>query len=76
MNKIEFLKSVRSVMETAHRNKIDAGDVRYIDMVDDFLRLKAEGHKFIYIVAHLQDVYGVKRSTLLKYVKKLQGETQ
>lgn len=71
MTKLELLKVCASVCETISKNGIDASDVRHISMVDDFRRMKAEGHKTSFIVYYLSEQYGIGEATIYRVVKRL-----
>lgn len=71
MTRYELLKTCASVCEVLARNNIDAADVRYLKMVEDFERMKKEGHKTSFIVFYLSQQYDVGEATIYRVTKRL-----
>lgn len=70
MNAYEFLSTHRSVLEQLQALPVSPSDVRYIDLYRDYMRLKGEGHKKIYILQYLSDEYSVDERTIYRVIKK------
>ncbi len=66
----ELLEVMRSGLESMAANGIEARDIRYLDMFREYIRLKGEGHKYIYIVHYLSQQYDVSEVTVYRVVKK------
>lgn len=73
MTKNEYLKSIASVAEVMESNGIKPHFIEYTQMYDDWVRLRAEGHKVAWIVAFLCDQYSLARSTFYN-ITRLLGE--
>ena len=57
-------------MNVLNEANINLTDVRYIDLYQEFLRMKSEGHKLTYIVAFLMDEYSVGQATVYRVIDK------
>ena len=47
MRKYELIKALQSTLKVLADNDIDARDGRYVQMYEDYERLRKEGHKYI-----------------------------
>lgn len=74
MNAYEFLSTHRSVLEQIQSLPVSPSDIRYIDLYRDYMRLKDEGHKKIYILQYLSDEYGVDERTIYRVIKKFSAK--
>lgn len=74
MNAYEFLSTHRSVLEQLQSLPVNPSDIRYIDLYRDYMRLKDEGHKKIYILQYLSDEYGVDERTIYRVMKKFSAK--
>jgi len=70
----ELIKVGSSLLNTLAMADVKASDVEYIELYDEYVRLKSEGHKIIYIVASLSDVFDVSERTVYNVVKKFEKE--
>lgn len=74
MNAYEFLSTHRSVLEQLQSLPVNPSDIRYIELYRDYMRLKDEGHKKIYILQYLSDEYGVDERTIYRVIKKFSAK--
>lgn len=51
-------------------NDVQPSDVQYVQLYGEFLRMKQEGYKLVYIVAFLMDEYGVSESTVYRVLRR------
>lgn len=72
MTKYELLKATASACEVMARNNISPADYRYIGLVEDYMRMQAEGQKYSFIVYYLAQQYGINEATVYRIVKRLQ----
>lgn len=72
MTKYELIKSVASVLAVLAENNINVADYRYVQLFEDYQRLKSEGHKYDYIVYYLSTQYECGVTTVWRIVKRLQ----
>lgn len=70
----EFLKMCESVCHTLDTNGIPPSDVRYLKMYADWVRMRAEGHKYAYIAYYLTTQYGVSETSLYRIVKRMEKQ--
>lgn len=74
MTQLEYLKVVQGIAETMVRNSVRPEDVRYIQAVEDYKRLRKEGHKYEYIMHYLCEQYDIRRTALYKAIRRLSKE--
>ena len=74
IRQIDFLRLTESIARTMSRNGIRPEDVNNIKVVDDYLRLRSEGHKYEYIMRYLCEQYDIRRTSLYNVVKRLTSE--
>lgn len=71
MRQYEFLKAVESVAKKMLDNGVNAADVEYLSMYEDYERMVAEGHKMTFIFYWLSEQYGVSERTIIRAVKRM-----
>lgn len=71
MTQYELLKASVSLLAMFEKNSIDAKDVKYIDLYDEYTRLKSEGHKMGYIAYYLSQQYECSEATVYRVVKRM-----
>ena len=71
MTQYELLKASVSLLAMLEKNSIDAKDVKYIDLYDEYTRLKNEGHKVGYIAYYLSQQYECSEATVYRVVKRM-----
>lgn len=74
MTKLEFLQAAASICETLCANNLDPCDIRYLQMVKDYERMKQEGQKYSFIVFYLSQQYGIAESSVYRVVRRLNEE--
>lgn len=72
MTKYEILKASASVCKVLADNGISPSDYKFIGLIEEYNRLKAEGHKYAYITFYLAKQYGVSETSVYRIVKKMQ----
>lgn len=72
MTQYEALRFAESALRMLTDGGVDAKDVKYLDMYDDFVRLSGEGHKRTYIMYYLAERYGCDRATIYRVVARMQ----
>ena len=70
MTVFDLIKVYEGPMNVLNEANINLTDVRYIDLYQEFLRMKSEGHKLTYIVAFLMDEYSVGQATVYRVIDK------
>ena len=73
---VDYLRLVETIADTMARNGIRPEDVRNIPLVEDYERLRSEGHKYEYILRYLCEQYDVKRTSLYQIVKRMQKDME
>lgn len=68
----ESLKDNRDLLIRLARTGIAVEDVKYLELYEDFVRLKDDGLKTTYVVAHLCDQYEVSEATVWRIIRKFQ----
>lgn len=72
MTQYEILKAAQSILSTLENNNIDARDIKYLTLYEDYKRLKEKGHKICYIVYHLSKEHTCGESTIYKVIKRME----
>lgn len=76
MTKYELIKAMRSTLRVLDENEIKGRDYRFVDMYEDWMRLKSEGHKYIYIIHYLAQQYELSESSVERTIRKFSEETK
>ena len=71
MKVIELLKIDQKVLELLQEHCISVGDVRYIGLYEEYLRITAGGGKVAYAVAYLSERYRISERKVYYLIKKL-----
>lgn len=71
MTKYEMLKASASVCKLLADNGISPADYKFVGMVEEYNRMKEEGHKYTYIVFYLSQQYGIGETTVYRIIKRL-----
>lgn len=74
MKVIDVLVMAESICKLLADNCIAPTDVRYIELYRDWVRMRAEGHKYSYIVYYLSIQYDVSESSVNRIVKRMDKE--
>ena len=72
----KLLSINKTLLEVLVNASIDASDVKYLKMYEDYLRLVEEGHKMTYIVRYLSDEYDIAERTIYRIVDKLSSDIE
>ncbi len=70
MTVFEILKFNRELIKRLVRIGFRPDDCRYIDLYDEYERMKESGDKVSYIVMHLSDKYGVCERKVYGIIKR------
>lgn len=71
MTQYELLKTAESLLAVLMSNDVDAKDVKYLEMYQEYMRLKKEGHKVGYVVYYLSHQYECSEATVYRVVKRM-----
>lgn len=74
MTKYEMLKASTSTCKVLADNGISPSDYKFIGLVEEYRRLKEEGHKYAYITFYLAQQYGVGETTVYRVIKRLEED--
>lgn len=70
MTVYELLRSNESLVRLMAAHGVPPSDVQHLAMYAEYVRMKAEGHKMMYIVGFLCDEYGVCESTVYRVARE------
>ena len=70
MTVYDLIKVYEGPMNVLNEANVSLTDVRYVDLYQEFLRMKSEGRKLTYIVAFLMDEYSVGQATVYRVIDK------
>jgi hypothetical protein len=71
MTQYDLLRTAESLLTILTANDVDAKDVKYLELYEDFVRLKDEGHKVGYIVYYLSQQYECSEATVYRVAKRM-----
>lgn len=74
MTKYEILKASASVCKILADNGVSPSDYKFVGLVEEYNRLKGEGHKYAYIVFYLSQQYDIGETTVYRIIKRLGEE--
>lgn len=74
MTKYEILKASASVCKILADNGISPSDYKFLSLVEEYNRLKGEGHKYAYMVFYLSQQYDIGETTVYRIIKRLGEE--
>ena len=70
MTVFDLIKVYEGPINVLNDANVNLSDVRYIQLFNEYLRMKKEGHKLTYIVAFLVDEYSVGQATVYRIIEK------
>lgn len=74
MNGYELLMLNKNVLQIMKDASLDIGDIKYISMYQEYVRLMKEGHKKTYIVQYLSDEYGISDRNVYRIIDKFSND--
>lgn len=74
MTRFEYLQAHRETCEEMTLNGIMAADVLFLDLYCDYKRMRAEGHKYEWMMAWLSEQYGMSQTTIYRTIKRLDDD--
>lgn len=76
MKVYELLKGTESVCTLLDSNGCKCSDVRNLQMFEDWVRLRKEGHKYDFIVHYLSTQYEVSLSSVERITRRLNQDVK
>ena len=70
MNAYELLILNRNILQAMDGVSLDVGDVKYITVYQDYVRLSQVGLKKTYIMQYLSDEYNIAERTIYRIIDK------
>lgn len=70
MTGYELLMLNRGILQTMKEASLDIGDIKYLPMYKEYVRLMKEGHKKTYIVQYLSDEYEISTRNVYRVIDK------
>jgi hypothetical protein len=70
----EAIKICKPLIDNLKNYNIKIENIKYIDLYEEFVRLKNEGHKITYITAHLSTEYELSERSVYSIVKNFEKE--
>lgn len=74
MNAYELLMLNKNVLQIMEDASLDVGDVKYLPVYKEYVRLSQEGHKKTYIMQYLSDEYNIVERTIYRIIDKFSSE--
>lgn len=70
MKAFELLILNKNLLQVMENASLDVGDLKYIPVYKEYLRLKEEGHKKTYIMQYLSDEYNIAERTIYRIIDR------
>lgn len=74
MKAYELLILNKSLLQMMGDASLDVGDVKYIPVYQEYVRLSKEGHKKTYIMQYLSDEYNIAERTIYRIIDKFSSK--
>ena len=74
MKVIELVKINRKPMEMMSKCDIKHSDYQYIDLYDEYHKLRNNNEKYWYVIAILAKKYHISESSVKRLIKRLSAE--
>lgn len=76
MTGAELVKINRKPMELMSNHDLRTDDYRYIPLYDTYQKMRSDGEKVNYIIAHLAEEYGISESSVKRIIRRLSAEVK
>lgn len=76
MKVVDFLKVGSEFLKVMSNFGLRCDDYKYIEMYDDYVKMREEGHKVDYILAVLSGKYKMSESTIKRIVRRFSNEVK
>ncbi len=70
MSIYELIRVYEGPMKILAEANVNLSDVKYLELYQEYIRMKKEGHKLTYIVAFLMEEYSVGQATVYRIIDK------
>ena len=70
----EVLSLAKPIIEKVISAGINPKDIQHLELYNNFLRLRNEGHKMAYIEAFLCEEYNIKKTKFYELIKNFDTE--
>ena len=76
MKAIDILSLAQGICTTLDKNEIKVTDVRYVEMYQEWQRMKQEGHNWDWIMYWLGKQYDLSEASVWRILKRLDREIE
>lgn len=76
MTRLDLVITNQSLLKTMVENSISPKDIEYIDMLQEYRKMRIKQHKVIYIVSYLAKKYEMTERSVYSIVKKMSGRVK
>ena len=76
MTRFELILSNQSLLKTMVQNSITTKEVKYVDLMLDYKKMRSKQHKVLYIVNYLSQKYNIDTRTVYSVVKKMSSRVK
>lgn len=76
MKVYEILSLAQEILKTLHESGSKSDDYKWMGLYHDYMRMKHEGNKTVYIVAVLSDRYKICERKVYKVLKRMEKDCQ
>lgn len=74
MNCAELMKINMKLLELMSNLGIKVTDYRFVDLYEEYQKMKREGEKYWYMITHLSEKYKVSESSVKRLIRRLSRE--
>ena len=74
MKTFELLKFNKILLELMSKCDIRRDDCKFVDLYEEYRCMREKGEKYLYVVTHLAERYGVSVSSVKRLIKRLSRE--
>lgn len=74
MKAYELITVCKPIIDVLSNSGIGFNDINYIDLYQEYVRMKKEGHKTTYLVAYLSEQYEVSERKVYHLIKSFEKE--
>ena len=76
MKAVEFLQLGKEILKMMSNCDLRINDYKYIEMYDEYARMRVSNEKVDYILKFLSDKYKVSESTVKRVIRRLSREVK
>ena len=76
MKVVELVKISTKILEMMSNSDIRTGDYKFVEMYEEYKRLRNAGEKYWYIIASLAERYSISESSVKRLIRRFENEVK